>query len=354
MNKKTIAILTFLLLISLISIFLTDKLFLQKQSSLFTFLKKEIIFPEGEEFRSLHLQEKLLLIREMTQVRGLESARNFIKLTYPDEPTDEHELIHVIGKAAFSELGYSAFEFCDSLFHFGCYHGVALEAVRQNGHNEKVLKNLVSVCLNPSLHRSIALSCIHGIGHGLMTVRDYDLLLSYQDCDRILEDEVNLFFCYDGVSMENVLGIYNGSILSTPHLNNPYYPCDSVSQKYESACVREHVYYARKVFFSQDTLKTAEYCLHFPSEQTRQECFTGMGSAINQDFFDQPDKIIKECNQLERYNTQYRFFCLKKAATNYAYARQFKKSKILCASILNEKEQESCFGEIEYTKSSLY
>ena len=314
----------------------------------------DFVLPDGKKFRILSLAQKYGLIKEMTQVRGFEEARDFLRRTYPDEPTDDHELIHVIGEAAFLELGYEAFDICDSFFHFGCYHGVALEAVRQNGYNEKVLKDLVGVCLDPSNNRTIALSCIHGIGHGLMVVGGYDLISSYQDCDSILEDEVNRFFCYNGASMESVLRMYeSNNALNSLYSEDPYYPCDSIPQKYRPACVREYVYYVRKVFYEYDTDKTIAYCLYFASQQTRQECFIGMGSAMTQDFFEQPERIIKECNKLAQYGTRYNLFCLQKAATNYAYASQFESADMLCVALSKKGEQEDCLGAVEYAESAL-
>ena len=304
----------------------------------------------SQEFRALSSKEKLQVLKEFAQEHGVKEAREFLKRTYPDQPADEHELIHIVGEVAFLDFGYEGLDFCDSLFSFGCYHGVVLEAVRQHGHDEEVFQNLARGCLDLPHSKTTITACIHGIGHGVMVVGAYDLLASYQNCDKMFVDSENLFFCYDGVSMENVMRRFEqeGSIDYLTS-EDPFYPCNTVPQKYQSACVREHIFHARRVFYEKDTEKTAEYCLYFTEEKTRSVCFSALGNVLNQEFFGSPKIVIEECRKVGKYSD----LCITKAASQYGFASQFSLATILCEGLSTSEMQKNCFGMLEYVKSTL-
>ena len=303
----------------------------------------------SQEFRILSSKEKLATLKGLAKKYGVEDAREFLKLTYPDQPSDEHELIHVVGEVAFFKFGYAGLDFCDAFFNFGCYHGVVLEAIKQYGYDNVVLQDLARGCLDLPRNKTTITSCIHGIGHGVMIVKSYDLLLSYQDCDKMFTDPENLFFCYDGVSMENVMRRFEQEG-AKDYLTSedPFYPCNTVPVQYQPACAREHIFHARRVFFEGDTKKTAEYCLYFPEELTRSECFSALGTVLNQEFFATPDIVIAECKKVGEYADS----CITRAAAQYGFAGQFTSAVMLCESLASLEQQE-CLGMLEYVKSAL-
>ncbi|MCH7828648.1 hypothetical protein IH982_02120 [Patescibacteria group bacterium] len=312
---------------------------------------------DGEKFRysSLASLEQVRLLKEWAKAYGYERARQFLRDVYSDEPADDHELIHVIGEAAFLKLGYGAFNICDSFFKFGCYHGVVLEAIRQSGYNQKLLEELADGCLSLPHSGTTTTACIHGIGHAIMVVRGYDLIPSYEDCDRMSLDKLASFYCYDGVSMENVVRRHEREgALDQLYSEDPYYPCNSVPQQYEAACVREHIFHVRNNFGWKDVDKSAEYCLYFTAEDTLRECFGAMGSAINQDFSSEPKRVIEECNKLVTYDPTYRTLCTSTAATHYSFAQQSQQAEMLCNSLPDRIDREGCFGAVEYARASLF
>lgn len=310
------------------------------------------IFPNEEEFRKLPAKEQLRLMEEMGVKEGHEAVRVFIKRTYPGDPSDEHELYHVVGASAFLQFGYSAFGVCDSAFSFACYHGVILEAIKKNGYTDDVLKDAAQGCLSLGKNRTAITACIHGIGHAIMWVELYDLMSSYRACDRMFDDELDLFFCYDGVSMENVVrrGEQKGSV-NQLESDDPYYPCNTIPSKYQPACVREHLHHVRRIFYGKDTKKVQEYCLHFEGTLTRSECFGALGNAISQDNFDKPGIVIEECDKLPH---EYRAFCIGVAATQYSFSKQFETAKMLCEALPTGGEREGCTSSITYARSTLF
>lgn len=306
----------------------------------------------ASDFRSWDDVRQLKELRKLGKRKGSAAVLAFLKRVYPDEPGDEHELVHIVGETAFLEQSFNGFDVCDSFLRFGCYHGVILEAIRKNGYSEGVMKNLANGCLSLKRNKTVITACAHGIGHGIMWVRSYDLLSSYEQCERMFSEPDNRFFCYDGVSMENVVRRDE-----RPALNNqlesrdPYYPCNVVPLQYQSACAREHIFHARRVFFEKDTVKTARYCLHFQSEETRKECFGGLGNALNQDFFGYPQTVISECAKVDM---PYRRFCLSVAATQYAFGGRIDDANALCDALNDREEQKICRSSVQSAIASLF
>lgn len=301
-------------------------------------------------FRQINSQEKLKILRQIGQDEGSSAVLSVLKRIYPDEPADDHELAHVVGESAFLESGYAGFDACDSFMRFACYHGVILEAIKHYGLNQEVLRDLGQGCLDLKKNRTTITACIHGVGHGLMVVQSYNLLESYKTCDLTFSDNLDLFFCYDGVSMENIVRRQEQAD-SQNFLDpeNPYYPCDSVSEKYQPACVREHLHYARQFFYDKDTLKSQDYCLYFKNQKSRSECFGALGGALNQDYSNSPDTIITECSKIV---PEYKENCFGVAATQYAYGRQFENAAIICDAQV-EPQRTRCMGSVESAKASL-
>lgn len=305
-----------------------------------------------EEFRTFDDQKQIKTLRALGESGGPRAILAFLKESYPDEPSDKHELVHIVGEAAFLESGFKGFEACDSFLRFGCYHGVILEAIRKNGYSESVMRGLAGGCLELPRNKTVITACAHGIGHGIMWVRSYDLLASYGECKRIFEDTENRFFCYDGVSMENVVRRDARSELANSlESSDPYYPCNAVPVEYQAACAREHVFHARRTFFGNDTEKTAGYCLYFKEEETRKECFGALGNALNQDFFDSPETVIKECGKADE---RYRHYCFNVAASQYAFGKRVERARLVCGAIRDEGKRSACEGAVEAAAASLF
>ncbi|MEK9158120.1 MAG: hypothetical protein AAB638_02980, partial [Patescibacteria group bacterium] len=221
---------------------------------------------------------------------------------------------------------------------------------KEKGKSQTVLEDLGRGCLDLKKNRVTINSCIHGIGHGIMATNYYNLVPSYEDCDKIFTDKTYRFFCYDGVSMENVVRRQeteeSANFLES---KDPYYPCNIVKEEYQPACVREHLHYARRTFYKNDTIKSQAYCLYFKNPLSRSECFGALGNAINQEFFDDPAKVIVECNKVQ---TAYQENCFGVAATQYSFGRQFDKASMIC-NALDEPQRSRCMGSVESAKAAL-
>lgn len=304
-----------------------------------------------DKFKSLVDKDQLAYLRKLAKETSIENSRDFLKKAYPSEPSDKHELVHAIGEAAYLQYSYDGLGKCDSTFKFGCYHGVVLEAIRQNGYTDTVLKDLSQGCLKLSTNKTVTTACSHGIGHAIMVVKSYDLLASYQDCDRTFADEQELFYCWDGVSMENITRRFEqeGAKRFLKD-DDPYYPCNSIPEKYQPACVREHVFYIFQLLNDKNTEKVIDFCMSFTSDKTKFECTSALGNFLNQAFSNDPYRVIKECNKI---GSRYVSFCITKAATQYSFSGQMDQAKLLCDNLLLEVDQQNCLASINYAQSAL-
>lgn len=324
-----------LLLIAFVSILL----FFNTQTK-HNFLNKEKFnLLAMDQFKKMPNKDQITYLKDAAKKTSIEHTRDFLKKVYPSEPSDKHELIHAIGEAAFLQSGYNGLKECDSSFMYGCYHGVVLEAVRQNGYTDKVLKDLAQGCVNLSANKTVTTACSHGIGHAIMVVKSYDLLTSYKDCDRTFTAGEELFYCWDGVSMENIMRRFEqeGAKRFLKE-DDPYYPCNSIPEKYQPACAREHVFYVFQLLNNKDTQKAIDFCMYFSSEKTRFECTSAIGNFLNQAYYDNPRRITDECNKL---SSEYTSFCIIKAATQYSFSRQPDKAKLLCEKLPLESDQQN-------------
>lgn len=290
------------------------------------------------QFRILSLSEQIKYLDQAGKEMSILEIRDFIKLAYPDEPNGEHGLSHKLGALAVEKEGIAGFGFCDSLLQFGCFHGAALAAVRIRGDDPNLSRELWEGCKSKA---KIPGSCLHGLGHAITMIRQYDLLAAYEECENLLNDQ-DSFWCEDGVSMENIarsmapagLGVYGKN-------DDIYYPCNSIPKRFEASCVRNHVGYLYRLW-GADFSRAINFCVSFGVGRTAEECINVIGSIIASDYIDNQEKLISKCRLVEQYNQ----FCIEGAVVNYSMSRQFDRAEKLC-NTLEETGKKSCFGKIE-------
>ena len=180
-----------------------------------------------------------------------------------------HQLMHVIGQAAGDRYGYVAeayargTEFCWS----GYYHGVMVSIITKIGYqNIKTQLNTICADIREKQRYSFAhYNCAHGLGHGVMLVREYELFDALKTCDT-LTDGWERESCYGGVFMENIMAEINPDH-STKYLKGDdlLYPCTAVEPRYKQQCYLMQTSHAlqatsydfRRVFALCDGVETA-------------------------------------------------------------------------------------------------
>ena len=198
-------------------------------------------------------------------------------------PEMQHQEAHVFGGALYDAEGLAGLAVCDAEFSFGCFHEFLGRAIAQLGFSSIAeLNQACTIALG-----STALSCRHGIGHGILAYLGYsdaDLTKALATCKQVSTDDP-IGGCDVGVFMEYNLRVMLGvdGKVRPEHGTDMQFPCDSVSDEAKATC-----YYAQPQWWQQNFRKNGlsdeqdmfqrigELCAEAPSQYQR-NCFEGVG-----------------------------------------------------------------------------
>lgn len=249
-----------------------------------------------------------------------------------------HDQAHFVGGLIYDKKGLEGLSICTVDFAFGCYHGL-LDKAFLNGLSK--LTEAEENCLSVGKAGSGPFaSCIHGIGHGVASFfKTTDLENALSACNRLTNSQT---YCHDGVFME----FERNAPSSFYKASNPLYPCDSIDQKYLSACGRNQP----QVMLNRLNLSFESIpgiCLSLNHLEFQSACFDALGFNVAHRSGGNPETIIKECNKIKQADAQTR--CIIAAAGELIFQNtpgwQESTSKI-CRSI-PEQLQRNCNNRLE-------
>lgn len=151
-----------------------------------------------------------------------------------------HQLAHIVGRTSFEKTGSleKAYAQGDNFCWSGFYHGAIEQAVKSEG-AAKIKQDAKSICQDFALKQRYSFNhfnCVHGLGHGMMAVSNYNLFDALKLCDN-LNDSWEDSSCYGGVFMENVMVASRGDGTSAYFKSDqPLYPCNAVDYTYKEQC----------------------------------------------------------------------------------------------------------------------
>lgn len=154
--------------------------------------------------------------------------------------------------------------------------------------------------------------CLHGIGHGLADVYDYDVFKAVGRCGE-LEPGWERLSCSRGVFMENVerhLERRGGTF----NKDDVYFPCNIIDAEFVQACYEYQVYYILDSN-NGDVSASFEECDRIDTEEFVKYCYRGLGRyflvyAVND--------IEKGLNMCKLGQPKYNTYCLKGLAVTTA------------------------------------
>lgn len=250
------------------------------------------------EFNGLNEKEKYTWLEDISVKEDPETAWRYIKAAYETSrgvTGNPHDMAHLVGQLLFKERGFDGLSTCDPSFAFGCYHGL-MEVAFDKDNPREFKANLekandgceaIGTTTSPTYW-----SCIHGIGHGIATFREYDMELSMDDCDFLPTGFQT--YCRDGVFMEF-------SISAPPSFydrENPLYPCTVVAENAKSACARSQ----SKVMMSKFDMElkdVAATCIDSGNTNITYHCIDSLGYYVGQTSGGDEDRIILGCKTIE-------------------------------------------------------
>ncbi|MGQ9866314.1 MAG: hypothetical protein ACUVSQ_08555 [Pseudanabaenaceae cyanobacterium] len=151
---------------------------------------------------------------------------------------DFHEMAHHIGRATARTFGVNpeSFAACPDSFNYGCQHGFFQAALAEE---PDLVTTARKICNSGQSTQSRAeFYCFHGVGHGVMMAKMYDLEASLAVCDQLEGRQAE--GCWQGVFMENINGETNGMGRPEVFTDDPLAPCNTVDRRYRYQCYVNH------------------------------------------------------------------------------------------------------------------
>ncbi len=305
------------------------------------FKKTQVQFPTPESFLTLDYVDQLNSIKELSKSDAEESWRYLKKTFAVDGQINQnpHEFAHIVGNEIYRQKGFKGISVCDPTFAFGCYHGVTEKMLLALG--TRAIPKVEQSCLDIFTNQSqLVASCIHGIGHGLLTWEGLHVENALKHCD-MLANQYRVY-CYDGVFME-----YSSSTPSSTFAEKKWGFCVGFDEKYQPLCAKYQIYpFVRDLGwnFSQ----AAQFCDESPNEILKENCFSGLGYSATNAAHGGGNEIKKLCSLA---SGEGRYLCIINAAKEVIfqeYANWWEVSDNLCEELPDEWEIV-CLNKIKET-----
>ena len=312
-------------------------------SSLFDYEEDKIraTLPYPQHFRSLPYQKQTEIIEQVSNDNPSEGWEYLKQVFVVNGQVvgNAHELSHIVGNTLYQQKGIEGIEICDPTFAYGCYHGVTEQFLITEGVSS--VREAMEQCrkIFPVTQSSNYLpyySCVHGLGHGLLSWEGLDLGKALKDCDRL--DVREQQYCYDGVFMEHSFSAPFASFDKA----EPWKLCTDLDEKYHMNCARyQPARFAEK--FHVDLPTSARMCLEAETETLRGFCIDAVGFALAYTFRDTVDTIKHTCGSIPLET--YRYRCITAAAGELVFQRyqEWEESSFKLCDTLPEPWQGQCF-----------
>jgi len=192
-----------------------------------------------------------------------------------------HPLSHKVGNIALHVYGTVPKAVPEYLpvCHSGYYHGLLEEYLGTAPDYDTGLREVCGTTQTQAYFNWF--QCMHGLGHGIMQFKDNEVPESLKDCDKVPPENQGPEICYAGVFMENITtDEKTGHPAKYIRKDDPIYPCNSVEEKYKSACYFLASSQILKIN-GWDFPKTAKACAEDAEEKYRWLCFQSYGRDVS-------------------------------------------------------------------------
>jgi hypothetical protein len=165
-----------------------------------------------------------------------------------------HQIAHALGRRAVERHrgDVAVIGECRPVFASGCYHGVVEASLHAAGRIDvPALERLCVSAAGPE-RPAPAFECIHGLGHGILDARGYDVEATLRDCDA-LSTARRAASCHAGAFMEAINAGVGAPAMHGTHQHtqghgarpprlpvidttDPYSPCQAYGDPYATSC----------------------------------------------------------------------------------------------------------------------
>jgi hypothetical protein len=268
-------------------------------------------------------------LRDYIAKNGSEAAWKYlVSLKNTSQGVSLHDAAHLIGSKLYDDFGLASMAKCTIDYAFGCYHGALEEYIADKGVDS--LPTVVTYCQKN--YPKIAITCYHGIGHGLLTYYKYQLQPALTNCDTLLDTNLAPN-CYRGVFME-----FSNEYSDKVAQNDPLWPCNTVDKVYQEACYGYQMTYLSTLYHN-DPVPIEKACLTIGDQTLSSACIQGFGHLIAQRYFASPDQTIPLCSKMQSTDAHN---CLVSVAEELVF--QGKKASnintLICSDLSGDSKKE--------------
>lgn len=258
--------------------------------------------------------------------------------------TNCHQLAHVIGRASAKKYNLNVadtFEQGNKFCASGYYHG-AMEAITAVVGASKIKQNINDICKpfkEGAAYKSEHYDCAHGLGHGVMSMENYELFQAIGDCE-LLKDTWERESCGTGVFMENIMSIINNPEYESKYLkaDDLLYPCNAVADIHQNACYINQTSYAlRKTGYNY--AKMFDLCEQ--ADRFANTCYQSLGRDASGGSIQDPYKANDICQKGKTYEQKKN--CLIGAVKDIIWiGGSIENGEVLCSIQSDEELRHVC------------
>lgn len=255
-----------------------------------------------------------------------------------------HQLAHVIGRASAKKYDLNVantFEQGNKFCASGYYHG-AMETITAVKGASKIKQSINDICKpfkERASYKSEHYDCAHGLGHGVMSMENYELFQALSDCE-LLTDVWERESCATGVFMENIMGVINNPDYDTKYLKTDdlLYPCNAVADIHKNACYINQTSYALRQL-NYDFTKMFDLCKE--AGNLAGTCYQSLGRDASGSSIQDPYKVNVICQKGEAYEQKRN--CLIGGVKDIIWIGNSKENgEVLCSIQSDPRLQQVC------------
>lgn len=259
-----------------------------------------------------------------------------------------HPIAHHVGEFLYGYLKRNldaASAFVDSRCASGVLHGlventIVIENILHDTPIDKVDYVIPCVDIGNKLGKYAQLQCVHGMGHSIIKVYDYDTVEAVKKCNEY-HDESDRFMCRGGLFMQNMKK-YSDEKGGDFDESDMYYPCNKHADSDADLCYR----YSSQYFLinnDYNATETFEMCDGIEKSEFIGWCYKGAGSHLAVEYFYDIDKTSKLC---DLGNNQYKEWCVKGAIESITLYVDEDYGPLYCDNLDSEYRQD-CMTRME-------
>lgn len=252
-----------------------------------------------------------------------------------------HLLNHTVGDVLYEKFGAKGLVHCKEYFLASCYHGFILHIIGDG--DSSVLKDVFAACRSEGL--PVIAQCSHALGHGFLADSGYkNLPVALKRCDELTKmvTDFPLYNCHDGVFMENIWAVHEGSRSADVWLSEKdlIYPCSAgnIADEYKNACWSNQPAYLYQEF-DGNISTVSGVCTAIENQEWQQTCFNGLSRQIHPIAAGSRERTFQLCSLLL---AAWQNYCVTTNAISSFSVGDRKVSYELCA-MLGGAAKVSCY-----------